>query len=258
MLLVCPGCKNKITLDDGTLPVGIFKVRCTGCGRTITAQFQDEPSPAPQPSTPAQAQPAPAITEKIKPVSASSETSEVSPVVQAFVKEQLGAAKKEILDAIQSLFQGASISQSDAVADPGSSKRALICSGDPLVTDTLASSLKGMGYLSDSCSSATESFKNLDFLYGVIVTDLAFPDDPEGGKKLIVRINSKKAVDRRQTFVVLISPTQKTLDGNAAFFSGVNLILNKADLNNFDSVVRRSQQDFQQMYSTFHRVSEEQ
>ena len=267
MVLVCPGCKNKITLDDGTLPIGIFKVRCTGCGRSITAQFKDEPQPEPPPPTPASVSPQPppgyqsqssGVREKIQPASAAPESTDVSPEVQAFVREQLGAAKKEILAAIQSLFQGGTINQKESEEELVSSKKALICSADAQLADTLATSLKGMGYQSESCSSATEGLKIVDSPYGLIIIDSIFPDDPEGSKKLIGRINSKKAVDRRQTFLVLISSTQKTLDGNSAFFSGVNLIINKTDLNNFETTLRQSQKNFHQMYSTFRRVFEEQ
>ncbi len=272
MVLVCPGCKNKITLDDGTLPIGIFKVRCTGCGRSITAQFKDEPVPTPPPApvaAPAPATVAPpqtplgyqshpsGLTEKFRPAGTSTDATDVSPAVQAFVKDQLGVAKKEILDAIQSLFQGATIGQTSSEEELITSKRALICSADDTIADTLTTTLKGMGYECESCTSASESLKTVDSPYGVIVLDPVFPDDPEGGKKLIGRINSKKAIDRRQTFLVLISSTQKTLDGNSAFFSGVNLILNKADLNNFEMTVRQSQKDFQQIYSTFRRIFEE-
>ena len=262
MVLVCPGCKNKITLDDGTLPIGIFKVRCTGCGRSITAQFKDEPAPSP-PSAPVAA-PAPpqsqpsGITENARKAATRPDSTDVSPAVQAFVKDQLGAAKKEILDAMQSLFQGATIAQNyTSEEEMATAKRALICTGDGAIADTLTATLKGMGYQVESCSSAIEGLKTVDSMYGIIVLDPVFPDDPEGGKKLIGRINSKKAVDRRQTFLVLISSTQKTLDGNSAFFSGVNLIINKVDLDDFEMTVRQSQKDFQQMYSTFRRIFEE-
>lgn len=268
MILVCPGCKNKITLDDGTLPVGIFKVRCTGCGRSITAQFKDEPQPEPppppNPAPVAPPQPAPGyqsqasgVREKTQPARPTDPT-DVSPAVQAFVRDQLGAAKKEILAAMQSLFQGGRINQSDSEEDLVSSRKALICSADAQLIDTLTTSLKEMGYQSESCSAVIEGLKVVDSQYGLIIIDPIFPDDPEGSKKLIGRINSKKAVDRRQTFLVLISSSQKTLDGNSAFFSGVNLIINKADLNNFETTVRQSQKNFHQMYFTFRRVFEDQ
>ncbi|MCI0413846.1 zinc-ribbon domain-containing protein [bacterium] len=258
MVLVCPGCKNKITLDDGTLPVGIFKVRCTGCGRSITAQYKDdEPEPPPAPAAAPQPPPGSEVTEKAKSARTSSETTDVSPAVQAFVKDKLGVAKKEILDAIQALFHGAKIGPSDSVEESMSSNRALICSADAMVADALATTLKGMGYQPESCSSAMESLKTVHSSYGIIVVDPVFPDDPEAGKKLIGKINAKKAVDRRQTFLVLISSTQKTLDGNSAFFSGVNLILNKSDLDDFEMTVRQGQKDYHHLYSTFRLIFEE-
>jgi hypothetical protein len=212
---------------------------------------------APQPPPGYQSQ-ASGVREKIQPASAAPESTEVSPAVQTFVREQLGAAKKEILDAMQSLFQGGRINQSDSEEDMVSSKKGLICSADAQLVDTLTTSLKEMGYQTESCSSAIGGLKVVDSPYGLIIIDPVFPDDPEGSKKLIGRINAKKAVDRRQTFLVLISSTQKTLDGNSAFFSGVNLIVNKADLNNFEMTVRQSQKNFHQMYYAFRRVFEDQ
>jgi hypothetical protein len=87
--------------------------------------------------------------------------------------------------------------------------------------------------------------------------DPSFTDDLEAGKKIIGRINARKAVDRRNIFVVMISSTHKTLDGNAAFMNGVNLIVNKADLNALVPSIKQSQKDFQQMYAAYNAVGGE-
>jgi hypothetical protein len=89
----------------------------------------------------------------------------------------------------------------------------------------------------------------------LVVIDPSFTDDLEGAKKLIGRMNARKAVERREIFVVLISATQKSMDGNSAFLSGVNLIVNKADLNHLESFIRQGQKYFQQLYSPLQNIS---
>ena len=240
MVLVCPGCKNQITLDDASVPEGIFKVRCTGCGKIITSQRYPESV-------------APSISQSGVIEKKSVADPAISPVVEAFIRKEIAAAKKEILDAMQSLFRGAGIS-ADA-EDNASAKRALICSGDLSTSQRLASSARSLGYAVETSATTADGLKALDSFYSLILIDPSFTDDAEGTKKLINRVNIRKAVDRRRMFLVLISSSQKTLDGNAAFFSGVNLIVNKADLGSIEASIRQSQKDFQQMYSTFHEVS---
>ena len=240
MLLVCPGCKNQINIDDASVPEGVFKVRCTGCGKIITSQRTAEPTaPVTSPSN------------HMERKNTSHET--VSPAVEAFIRKEISSAKKEILDAIQALFRGAGIAGEHE--ESANAKRALICSGDPTTSQRLFAAAKALGYVPESTVTAADSLKNLDIFYSLVIVDPSFSDDAEGAKKLINRVNVRKAVERRQQFLVLISSTQKTLDGNAAFMSGVNMIVNKADLGNVETSIKQAQKDFQQMYSALYEVS---
>jgi predicted Zn finger-like uncharacterized protein len=256
MVILCPGCKNQITLDDATIPAGVFKVRCTGCGKSITTQKREEPQAAQpqqqqQPPSKPSMNTAQTTTDKIKVPTIPTESGRIPPELQSFVNSQISAAKQEILNAIQTLL-GGSIGKLTASEETFiASNAALICSGDPVSTETLLRSLKSMGYEIQSCKTAGESLKKVDEAYELIIIDPTFTDDLEGAKKLIGRINSKKALDRRKVFVVLLSSTQKSLDGNSAFMGGVNLIVNKADVNNLETYIRQGQKHFQKLYSTF-------
>jgi predicted Zn finger-like uncharacterized protein len=254
MVLVCSACKNQITLEDASVPEGIFKVRCTGCGKIITAQ-RNAPSaqpPAPLPATTSGSF-AP-VVERNQQVSDSQ--ANVSPAVEAFIKKEITAAKKEILKAMQSLFTGTGMIKMQE-NESGISQKALVCSGDPLVSQSLSQAAQSMGYATEATVTTADSMKSLDTNYSLILIDPSFSDDLEAGKKLIGRINARKAVDRRNIFVVLISSTHKTLDGNAAFMNGVNLIVNKADLNALVPSIKQSQRDFQQMYAAYHAAGGE-
>jgi predicted Zn finger-like uncharacterized protein len=257
MIVVCPGCKNQITLDDATLPAGAFKVRCTGCGRSITTQRKEQPVASPPAASPpsATSKQTPSLTEKPA-ADFHSEGSTAAPSMDALIQTQVAAAKKEILEAMQVMLRGGTVSTDLQTYEHGVAKRALICSGDAKTGEVILELARRMGYDTQSCSTAAESLKNADSFYTLIVIDPSFTDDLDGSKKLIGRINTKKGIERRRTFVVLLSSTQKSLDGNSAFLSGVNLIVNKADLNNLESLVAQSQQDFQQMYSAFRSVEQ--
>ena len=253
MVLVCSSCKNQITLEDASVPEGIFKVRCTGCGKLITAQrtVPAAQPPTPQPPTTSSGSFSPVI-EKNRQVTDSQVN--VSPAVEAFIKKEINAAKKEILEAMQSLFTGTGMIKTQQ-NESGISQKALICSGDPVVSQSLSQAAQSMGYATDAAVTTADSMRSLDMNYSLILIDPSFSDDLEAGKKLIGRINSRKAVDRRNIFVVLISSTHKTLDGNAAFMNGVNLIVNKAELNALVPSIKQSQRDFHQMYAAYNAVA---
>jgi predicted Zn finger-like uncharacterized protein len=241
MILVCPSCKNQITLDDASVPEGVFKVRCTSCGKIITSQRHPESPPATVASS--------GMTER----KTASEQS-VSPAVEAFVQREIAAAKKEILDAMQSLFRGTGISPNQG--ENANANRALICSGDPIASQKLTAAAKNLGYQAENAVTAADSLKCLDAFYSLILIDPSFADDAEAAKKLVGRVNIRKSQERREMFVVLISPTLKTLDGNSAFLNGVNLIVNQGDLQNIEASIKQSQKDFQQMYAAYHEVTQ--
>lgn len=262
MIVVCPGCKNQITIDDAIVPKGTFKLRCTSCGRTINAQMKEEPADT--------SRPAGELASKQKSGTASTPTGEksrtssgisresaiLSQPVQEYVANQIAAAKKEILDAMQTLLSGAGISRDGSYEDSSFTRRALICSGDSAIGTTLLSFAQEGGYDTESCSTAAESLKSVDSQYGLVVIDPSFADDLEGAKKIIGKINVKKGTHRRRTFVVLLSSTYKTMDGNSAFLNGVNLIVNKADIDQFDSILQQAKSQFQQMYAPLRSIAD--
>ena len=258
MILVCPGCKNQITIDEATVPRGVFKVRCTSCGRTINAQQKDEPAPPAQKVQPPQTEMDNAsFAAGRTPAKGVQKTPDVSPAVQEYVTARINDSRREILEAMQALFRGEMLHGNVTPDYVGNSKNALICSSDATITASILSSLNSIGYRTETCTTAAESLKNLDSQYGLIIVDPSFPDDLEGAKKVIGRINGKKGTERRQTFLVLVSSTYKTLDGNSAFMNGVNVIINKADLHRLDSVLQQSQAHFQQVYKAFRSVADQ-
>lgn len=67
-------------------------------------------------------------------------------------------------------------------------------------------------------------------------------------------IISLTSVDRRKSFFVLFSDSLRTLDGNAAFLYGVNLVVANKDLGAFPQIYRETYAYHERMYAPMHAV----
>ena len=106
--------------------------------------------------------------------------------------------------------------------------------------------------------NAAKAIKKVESnFYQLITVDHAFPDDKEGGNKIIAKINGQKPAQRRQNFVVLISANVKSADANAAFFHGANITVNKEEIRNLEAHIREGQRHYDQIYSVFNRLMAE-
>lgn len=61
--------------------------------------------------------------------------------------------------------------------------------------------------------------------------------------------------DRRKSFFILVSDNLRTLDGNAAFLYGVNLIVAQKDLGSFQQIYRDASSYHERLYSSMHAVT---
>jgi len=60
--------------------------------------------------------------------------------------------------------------------------------------------------------------------------------------------------DRRRSFFILVSENLRTLDGNAAFLYGVNLIVAQKDLGSFQQIYRDASAHHDRLYSAMNSV----
>ena len=63
-------------------------------------------------------------------------------------------------------------------------------------------------------------------------------------------IISLTPADRRKSFFVLVADNLRTLDGNAAFLYGVNLVVGMKDLNSFQQIYRDAHTYHERMYAS--------
>jgi hypothetical protein len=67
-------------------------------------------------------------------------------------------------------------------------------------------------------------------------------------------IISLSPTDRRRGFLILVSANLRTLDGNAAFLYGVNLILAPKDVASFPQIFRDAYSWHERLYTTMNSV----
>jgi hypothetical protein len=70
-------------------------------------------------------------------------------------------------------------------------------------------------------------------------------------------IISLTPVDRRKSFFVLVSENLRTLDGNAAFLYGVNLVVAAKDLGQFPQIYKDALTAHERLYASMNAVTRE-
>lgn len=68
-------------------------------------------------------------------------------------------------------------------------------------------------------------------------------------------IVSLTPLDRRKSFFILFADNLRTLDGNAAFLYGVNLVVGMKDLNNFQQIYKDAHLYHERLYATLSSVA---
>lgn len=89
----------------------------------------------------------------------------------------------------------------------------------------------------------------------VLLLDPNFYAGQQGGATIMRYLNMLNPARRRRVFVVVTSHTYRTLDAQAAFAHGVNMILNYTDLPSLPEALAKSIVDFNNLYRVFNQVS---
>jgi predicted RNA-binding Zn-ribbon protein involved in translation (DUF1610 family) len=73
----------------------------------------------------------------------------------------------------------------------------------------------------------------------------------------MVPIISLVPADRRKSFFVLVADGLRTMDGNAAFLYGVNLVVAKKDIGQFPDIYREAHAAHERLYASMNAVMRE-
>jgi uncharacterized protein YbaR (Trm112 family) len=118
----------------------------------------------------------------------------------------------------------------------------------------LRQAIKLIGYLPAYFAEAPQArdFFMQDFPPLVVLNPQQMTPPPLEAMQPII---SLMPADRRKSFFILVSDNLRTLDGNAAFLYGVNLVVSAKDIGNFPHIYRDAFAYHERVYSAMSSVA---
>lgn len=134
--------------------------------------------------------------------------------------------------------------------DEGFGAKALIVGNDH---PTLRQAMKLIGFLPVHFPTADKAreFYMQEYPQVVVINPAQLTPPPLEGFQPII---SLMPIDRRKSFFILVSDNLRTLDGNAAFLYGVNLIVAAKDLGQFPQIYRDAFSYHERLYGAMNSV----
>src|SRR5438045_4962415 len=129
--------------------------------------------------------------------------------------------------------------------DEGFGAKAAIVGND---SQALRQALKLIGFLPTyfATAQAARDFFNQEAPQVIVINPAQMAPPPLQDFAPII---SLLPADRRKTFMILVADTLRTLDGNAAFLYGVNLVLATKDLPQFPQIYRDAHAYHERLYA---------
>jgi predicted Zn finger-like uncharacterized protein len=230
MQVTCPNCQKSFLLDDAKLPAKPVTMKCPSCGGAIPVV----PPPAP-PEAPA--------------------GSGLTPGSPAW--ERL---KREVAaDVLRQLGIHVPHSPGGDSSDLEDDRRlALVCEDEALFQVAVSEALGKLGFRCDLAATCDASLAMASRgYYDLITVDNRFPDDPEGGYKILQAVNALPPDQRRKMYVAFISADLSTMDTQSAFALGANLTVSKKDIRKLDKILKEGLDAHRRLYRVFFQAVED-
>ncbi|MCI4398822.1 MAG: zinc-ribbon domain-containing protein [Acidobacteria bacterium] len=238
MRVECPQCHKAYMIPEEKLPAAPSAFACTACGGKVVVQPPASRPAAPRPVPPPD--------------------SEAGQTAAPIPPNQMEALRREVTKEImKSLGLNSGLSE-DKEQEEEESQLALVCEDEELFQNVISDALTKLRYRCDVAQSTKASLERLAAVpYNMVTVDSRFPDDPEGGYKILQAINALPPERRRKMFVAFISADLSTMDLNSAFILGANVTIGKKDIKRLDKILSDGFKEHQQRYRVFLRVEEE-
>ena len=133
------------------------------------------------------------------------------------------------------------------------SETALVCESDPAIKEKITKTLVNMGYHVTEPASGREALKSMRFhTYDLIVVNENFDiADAQSSNEVLTYLQNLAAATRRNIFVALLSDNYRTMDNMMAFNKSVNLVINKKNIDDFATIIKRGLDDNKAFYGIF-------
>lgn len=137
-------------------------------------------------------------------------------------------------------------------ADELGSKALIVGKDDPALRQ--AAKLLGFLPVFHADPAKAREYYNQEVPHLVIINPAQITQPPLESMSPIIGVVPS---DRRKSFFVLVADNLRTLDGNAAFLYGVNLVVSSKDLAQFPQVYREAHVENERIYASMNAVLRE-
>lgn len=129
---------------------------------------------------------------------------------------------------------------------------ALVCEDNNKTRGKISSTLKKMNYHITEVTSQREALAKMRFhVYNLIILNESFENSSPENNHILRHLNSLNMVTRRNIFVALVGNDFRTMDNMTAFARSVNTVINSQDLNQLETVMKKSLSDHERFYRVF-------
>jgi CheY-like chemotaxis protein len=129
---------------------------------------------------------------------------------------------------------------------------ALLCEPEPDIRAKLNGALKELGYQVGEPKSPIDALKQMRFhIFDVIVINEMFGTSDPDENNVLRFLDRLGMGTRRDIFVTLVTDRFRTNDNMAAFHKSVNLTVNKKNINDFKTILKRAVADNVAFYRVF-------
>lgn len=126
---------------------------------------------------------------------------------------------------------------------------ALICEQDAGVREKIRSALERMEYHVIEAESARDAMKYIRLrVFDLVVLDESFGGGNRESNHVLQYMAQLPMNPRRNIFVVLLGNNFNTSDNMMALSNSVNLVVNPKNTDEFDKVLKRSQNEHKELY----------
>lgn len=132
------------------------------------------------------------------------------------------------------------------------SRTALICEADVGLKKIIIDTMQSTEYQITDAPNAQAAIKKMWYhIYDVILLDENFDISKTGQNKVLNYLQGLNMTVRRQSSVVLITKSARTMDQMAAFKLSVNLLINIKDLKNLNQITDDSISTLENVYRVY-------
>lgn len=252
MLVICSNCETKLQFDESKIPPQTFKVRCPKCQAGISVKSTTPNADAGLKSLPADMTPPAKVSPFQRPIAAAQ-----------FKREPEAAespAKDSLISSEIAKLLAAALRQTEpAKASPErrpswDRRKALVCTSTDN-SEAIANGLVTHDYDVFVAETTEEALGRMrEDRIDVLILESNF-DPVEQGYAFVTReVKLMRPSERRQLFLIYLTPSVRTMDLHAAFLHNANLVINPADVERLPDALEVSMRHYNELYRDFNHA----